>query len=74
MCDFDENFRYNVSFIRQKQRITKKKMAEILGISIQTLTRMERYDPKVRIRSGMICRFCNYFEISSDVVLRTRLQ
>ena len=40
MCDFDENFRYNVSFIRQKQRITKKKMAEILGISIQTLTRM----------------------------------
>lgn len=74
MCDFDENFRYNVRLIRQKSRLTKKKMAEILGISVQTLTRMERYDPSVRVHSGMVCRFCNYFEISSDVVLSTRLQ
>jgi len=74
MCDWSNNFCYNVCFMRKERAMKKKEMAQILEISVQTLTRMERYDPKVRIRSGMICRFCNYFEISSDVVLRTRLQ
>lgn len=74
MCSWRLNFCHNVAFMREKENMTKKEMAQILGISVDTLRKIEAGDPKVRTNAGMLCKFCNRFEISADAVLSTKLQ
>ena len=73
MSVWKDNFCYNICYMLKERQISKKEMAQILGISVDTLHRIERGIPTVRVHTGMLYRFCDYFQISADTVLRTRL-
>ena len=67
----NEIFRKNVITLRRQQNLTKEQMAKILGISVQTLSRLEAGE-RVRMNAGMLVRFCDRFDLSADdCLLRT---
>ena len=59
----------NIYYLRIKNKLTQREMAEIIGISVSTLRRMEKFDKSVRTHSGMIHRICDRFEITADELL-----
>ena len=65
-----DQFCQNVCYLRKTHHLTQKEMASVLGISVSTLRRIEREDETVRVSSGMLCRLCDHFGLSTDAVLR----
>lgn len=65
-----KNFCQNIRHLRQVHNLTQRQMAQLLGISVNTLGRMERCEAAVRIHSGILCRVCDCFDVSSDALLR----
>ena len=63
------NFCPNMRHLRKVHLLTQKEMAQIIGISVGTLGRIERCDPSVRIPCTMLDRVCSYFHVSSDSLL-----
>lgn len=68
MTDYNTNFSHNIRDLRQIHKLTQVQMAEILGISISTLRRIEE-NAATRINSGMLCRVCDRFGLSVDAIL-----
>ena len=68
-----QNFCRNVLFLRLLHKLTRKQMAQIMEISIGKLGRIERQELPFRISVGMLCRLCEYFGLSADVVLKEDL-
>ena len=60
----------NVAYIRQIKKLSQKQMAQILGVSLSTLRKIENQEPTVRINGRMICCVCDAFELSADGLLR----
>lgn len=71
--DPNEIFRRNVIYLRRAHGLTKGQMAEILGISIGTLSRLESGE-RVRLNAGMLVRFCDRFDLSADNCLLRELE
>ena len=69
----NEIFRKNVINLRRQQNLTKEQMAKILGISAQTLSRLEAGE-RVRMNAGMLVRFCDRFDLSADDCLLRALE
>ena len=67
-------FRENICYARKHFRMTRKEMAQVLGISVSKLRRIEQGDTNVRFHNLMLCRFCDHFNISADCVIRVRLE
>ena len=67
--DPNENFRQNVIYLRKTHGLTQRQMAQILGIGIGTLGRLEA-GKVVRMNAGMLIRLCDYFDLSADNCLR----
>ena len=65
-----ENFCQNVRLLRLAQNLTENEMADIMDIGVDELRRIEKLDPKNEILSGTLCRVCDYFHISSDLILQ----
>lgn len=63
----------NICYIRKVRKMTQKEMADILGVGVSTLRKIERRAPNVRITGSILCRICNAFEISADVLIWTDL-
>ena len=74
MSEWNFNFCQNLHYLRQKYGITQREMAKILGVSTGTYGKMERCHPSVRIHCGMVCRVCDYFQISADEILQQNWQ
>lgn len=67
-------FRYNICFARKKYNLTQKQMAQILGIGVDKLRRIEKNDPSVRLNDRMVIRFCDYFGVKADFALLKKLE
>ena len=63
------NFCQNLRHLRKVYTMTQEEMAGILGVSVNTLGKIERCEPAVRIHCGMLCRVCGHFRISADELL-----
>ena len=74
MCSWNMNFCKNLCYLRQKHRLRTKDMAEIPGVGISTYRKIEQCDETVRLRSGMLVRVCDYFQVSADGMLRKDIQ
>lgn len=63
-----QRFFKNICFLRKVNGLTQKEMAAIVGISVGTLRRIEKdYSPRANCQ--MLCRICDYFDISADKML-----
>lgn len=58
-------FLYNVQQIRKRNRISKKRMAEILGIGRGSLTKIEKGILPPRLSVEVVFRIQQYFGISA---------
>lgn len=59
----------NMKYIRKFYGLSQKKMSAIMGISQSTLRRIEQGNSSVRINGKTLCRLCDHFHISTDVVI-----
>ena len=57
----------NLKTLRKKRGISQAKMAEILGVSQQTISNYENSDIEPDIE--LLCRMADYFEISIDYLV-----
>lgn len=74
MKKIDTYFRYNICFARKKYHLTQQQMAQILGISVSKLRRIEQDDPSVRLNDLMLRGFCGYFKVSADHALLEQME
>lgn len=59
----------NIHYIRTYYHLTQQQMCRILGISPNTLHKIELGGGNVRLSTDMLCKLCDYFQISGDAVL-----
>ena len=64
----------NIRYLRKKNHLTQKEMAEIVGTSISSIRRIEQGTNIPRIHSGMLYRLCVHFNISADAMLNILLE
>ena len=69
-----EIFMKNVAYLRKTNGLSKKKMAEILGISIATLNRIENNDFPPRTKANVFIRIYQKFGIRPTDMLRELLK
>lgn len=70
----DQLFCKNIGYMRRVKGLTQKEIAQILGIGVATVRKIERCDPRVRLTGMMVYRVCAAFRISSDAILRIDLE
>ncbi len=58
-----QTFSYNVAWLRKKNGLTKKKMAQILGIGVVSLNKIERGEVPPRTSVEILFKIYNYFNI-----------
>ena len=63
------NFCWNIRHLRRVHKLTQREMADILGISVGKLGKIERMEPGVKIHCGILCRACDYFGYTADELL-----
>jgi len=59
----------NIRFLRIKNRLTQKQMADRLGISIGSLRKIEKDGAMPRVNGSLLLRVCDTFAISADALL-----
>lgn len=64
----------NIHCLRLAYKLTQKQMAEIMGISVDTLRKMEQGKHTPRICCDILWRVCDAFNISADVLLKLDFQ
>ena len=69
MDEWSKNFCQNLRHLRKVHDLTQREMAEIVGVSVNTLGRMERCENTVRVHCAMVCRVCDRFQISAGELL-----
>ena len=73
MDQYARNFCRNVLYLRHLHGLTRKEMAQIIGIGTSKLVRIEQEKFPLRISAGMLCRLCDHFDLSADTVLKEEL-
>lgn len=68
------NFCRNVCYLRRKNSLTQKEMAEILGVSVSSLRKMEKGDVLPKIHCRMLLRVCERFDLPADRLLYILLE
>ena len=74
MSDWSINFCKNLFCLRLVYGLTKKEMAEIIGVSVSTYWKIERCEDSVRLHCGMVSRVRDHFRISADDLLTKDFQ
>ena len=64
----------DIRYLRCKNGLPQVHMAEIVGISVSTLRRMERGISFPRVHGQMLWRVCCYFDISADALIDRDLE
>lgn len=67
-------FTFNVAWIRKENNISKKRMAEILGISIYTLNKIENGILPPKLKVDVIFNIKNYFNVPVNYILEKKLK
>ena len=63
-------FMENVAFLRRQNKLTKKKMCEILGIGILSLNKIEKGQLPKRITVEVIFKIKKYFGINASELFK----
>ena len=69
-----ENFSHNVICLRQQHNISKLKMAKIMGVGVNMLNRIERGELPRCLKASAIFNLSEYFQISTDEALHSKLR
>ena len=69
MGEAERQFCRNIAVLRRVKGMTQKEMAEILGVSVSTVRKMEKGEKIPRLKARLLCRVYEAFQISSDVML-----
>ena len=64
----------NLRHLRQKHGLSKRNMANILGIGVNTLTSLEQGDPSPRLGSSVLYNAGVYFNVKTDDLLHIVLE
>ena len=67
------NFAYNVAWLRKHYGLSKKEMAEIMGIGIGSLNKVERGEMPPQMKVDVLIRIYKQFGVSPERQLRQRL-
>ena len=59
----------NIKRLREQHKLSKKQMAEIMGVGTKTLTSIENGVIPPRARADIILKICDYFCINAQELL-----
>ena len=68
-----EIFGYNVAWLRKRYGLSKKEMAEIMGIGVGSLTKVERGEIPPQMKVDVLVKIYRRFGITPERQLRQRL-
>ncbi len=69
----EEIFTYNVTWLRKKHKLSKAKMANLLGIGVKSLTKLEMGKIPPRISVDILFRIEEHFGIHPKYQLERKL-
>lgn len=69
-----ENFLYNVKWLRHRHGLSKKRMAELLGIGLWSLNKIENGEMPPKLDIGIIVQIKNHFGIYPKEQFESRLE
>lgn len=58
----------NICYLRKQHNLSQKQMAQILGVCVGSVCRIEKGDYSIKLNARHICRLCDYFSISVDAL------
>lgn len=67
------NFLFNIKWLRNHYGLSKRRMAEIMGISVCSINRIERGTLPKRLNVAVIFNIQAYFNIPPKTLLEQRL-
>lgn len=67
-------FMDNIAWLREQSGLSKKTMAELLHIGVNTLTKIEQGEMPPNLSSGVLVQIQNVFDIPPSVQLSYRLR
>ena len=70
--NYDEvhlNLCQNIRHLRKVHLLTQREMAQIIGISVGMLRKIECGCPTARISCAALYQVCKHFHVSSDAIL-----
>lgn len=67
-----KNLVNNIIFLRKKYSISKKVMAEILGVCVETLNKIERGELPPRLSLKIVFNIEKYFSIKPKDILENK--
>ena len=59
----------NVRYLRRKHRMTQATLADLLGIGCGSLRRLEAGNLPARFNCNNLCRVCDVFGVSADLLI-----
>lgn len=68
-----ENITHNIAWLRKKNNLTKKQMAILLGMSVESLSKIEKGKSCRKLNLNMIFDIMCLFNVSADELFNTRL-
>ena len=68
-----ETFVHNITWLRTHYGISMKAMAKIMGISVQTLRKVEQGEKSKRINAEVLIKLCDYFQCHADELIRRKM-
>lgn len=77
--DFNSNYKvieylsHNIYYLRSENNFSKKKMAEILKIGVNTLSKIEKGILPPRLSVDVLFRLKDYFGISLKLLIETKM-
>ena len=74
MVNMESFFRANICYLRRRDGLSQKEMAQILGISIGTYRKIEQNEPSVRLYDKMIVRVARHFHYTADELVLLDLE
>lgn len=73
MSSFINYFSDNIYYLRKLHNLTQREMARILGVSVGTLSRLEKGDDTVRVYGRIVLRICERFGVTAEELLVSRM-
>ena len=64
----------NVTYLREKKQLTKKQMANIMGVNVNTLNSIENGVVPSKLSSRVLINLYNHFHISLDTFFNKDLE
>ncbi len=72
--DHKEIFIYNFTYLRKKYGISKKKMAELLDISVTSVNKIERGELPPKLNTNIIFKIQNLFGVAVKDLMGKHLE